>query len=889
MTTRRRFARPIAFALALAIVLVACRAPDAVPPGGANPGPDTEVALPASATSLNVGTSTRLTADVRGVEPGAVVWTTTCGRFEGPARGTTTTYVAPDAPERCRVVATAGGDARADLVVTVLPEGATIDVAMVPRSASVPTGGDVRVRATVDGAPEAGVVWSASCGTVDAEAGVGTYRAPETEATCTVRAASAADPARAATTTLAVRAFPGTLAVAPAEVVVGPGDVVDFTARWAVVGVAQVSPADLTWRATCGDVTGAGRTARYVAPEVGGPCDVQVAAPSPTDATATARVTIRPPVVVTVSPQDAALGVGEVLGLRANVSGAPGGDVRWSATCGTVDAAERRATFVAPDAPATCVVRAEAGDDASDVGTATLRVVDRETPSDTDAAPVRPSPTDPSPDVPARFDVTPDALDLVVGDAAPLAATFGETSPADVTITWTSQDPTIARVDAWGRVTGLAEGTTRVRAAANTVPSRTDSVPVRVAAHGACPDLEAEVAVPDAVLRAAIVERIGAPLTCARMLTLQHLSVWSQDVGDLSGLEAARNLERLVVGFTDVTDLGPVASLTDLRFLRLTAAPVSDLSPLRGLERLEELDVGQTSVTDLSPLAGAERLRVFKAFRAPVADLSPLAGATSLERLDLHLTRVHDLTPLANATALRRASFTFTDVADVGPLANAVDLTYLDLTGTRVTDLRPLAGLTRLETLEVGASDVEDVSMLGGLTNLTRLHLGSSEVADVSVVANFVDLEMLQLAYTDVADVTPLSSLRNLEYLGLNNTPRLRNVRPLARLDRVERLYLGGSAVTDLSGLEGMTSVQRLHLDLIPELRDVTPLAAMPSLTNVGLSGTGVVNLAPLVEGPGLGEGDYVNLSNTPLDTSEGSPAALAIERLERRGVHVSY
>ena len=51
-----------------------------------------------------------------------------------------------------------------------------------------------------------------------------------------------------------------------------------------------------------------------------------------------------------------------------------------------------------------------------------------------------------------------------------------------------------------------------------------------------------------------------------------------------------------------ILDIGPLASLGQLRQLTLRNAEVTDLSPLTALTRLQSLDISGTKVKDLEPL-----------------------------------------------------------------------------------------------------------------------------------------------------------------------------------------------------------------------------------------------------------------------------------------------
>ena len=60
---------------------------------------------------------------------------------------------------------------------------------------------------------------------------------------------------------------------------------------------------------------------------------------------------------------------------------------------------------------------------------------------------------------------------------------------------------------------------------------------------------------------------------------------------------------------TQVSDLTPLATLTDLESLDLSRTQVIDLAPLAPLATLHTLYLGRTLVTDLAPLAALPKLK----------------------------------------------------------------------------------------------------------------------------------------------------------------------------------------------------------------------------------------------------------------------------------------
>ena len=124
------------------------------------------------------------------------------------------------------------------------------------------------------------------------------------------------------------------------------------------------------------------------------------------------------------------------------------------------------------------------------------------------------------------------------------------------------------------------------------------------------------VDIPDPNLRAAIEaelgKALGAPITLDEMATLTGFAARNANIRDLTGLEHATNLKWLgldgeIVDGTwnnsnSISDLSPLAGLTNLTQLWIGGNVISDLSPLVGLTNLTSLTLEANRISDLSPL-----------------------------------------------------------------------------------------------------------------------------------------------------------------------------------------------------------------------------------------------------------------------------------------------
>ncbi len=128
-------------------------------------------------------------------------------------------------------------------------------------------------------------------------------------------------------------------------------------------------------------------------------------------------------------------------------------------------------------------------------------------------------------------------------------------------------------------------------------------------------DIAQTVDIPDPNLRAVIESWLGkdpgATITVVDMETLTTLSAHSTNLSDLTGLEHATNLIWLDLNIVflaedfinnSVSDLSPLAGLTNLTHLWLGDNSISDISPLIGLTQLTHLWLGDNSISDISPL-----------------------------------------------------------------------------------------------------------------------------------------------------------------------------------------------------------------------------------------------------------------------------------------------
>ena len=312
------------------------------------------------------------------------------------------------------------------------------------------------------------------------------------------------------------------------------------------------------------------------------------------------------------------------------------------------------------------------------------------------------------------------------------------------------------------------------------------------------------VSIPDANLRAAIEEALGktsgARITVDEMETLTHLGLQNAGIRNLTGLEAATNLEFLDLFHNLISDMSPLAGLTRLRYLRLDNNVISNVSPVIGLINLNRLRIAANVISDISPVGELVNLRSLSIGGNAIEDLSPLTSLIKLESISMSQNPPADLSPLSELTNLGHFHSWGTPILDLAPLAKLPKMREINICGGGILDLSALADATGLKELYFAGNEISDLSPLANLTGLTRLSFKHNEVSDVSPLASLHSLKWLDLNDNVISDVSPLGKLNGLTWLDLSENA-ISDVSSLAFLPNLTWLGLTGNAVTDVAGL----------------------------------------------------------------------------------------
>ena len=312
------------------------------------------VRVAASGSSLTAGGTLQLLPVVTGTSQASVTWS-----LSAPLGSISSTglYTAPaTVPSVRTVVVTARSVADptkfGTRTLSIYPE---LTLTLAPRIATLSAAQQLQFTASVTGNTDTRVGWALSGGGGGSLSVTGLYTAPSTitsPQTITVMARSIANPLRIATATINLTVpVPTNVTISPTTATLLPSQT--QTLAVSITGASSTPPINWSMSPAVGLLAPNGTTAVYTAPSaVSAEQTVDIIARSAQDSTrfATTRITLRPPVTVSLSQTSATLNASQTQALTATVTGSTNTNVTWSMSpaVGTISTSGNKAVYTAP-------------------------------------------------------------------------------------------------------------------------------------------------------------------------------------------------------------------------------------------------------------------------------------------------------------------------------------------------------------------------------------------------------------------------------------------------------------------------------------------------------------------------------------------------------------
>ncbi len=304
-------------------------------------------------------------------------------------------------------------------------------------------------------------------------------------------------------------------------------------------------------------------------------------------------------------------------------------------------------------------------------------------------------------------------------------------------------------------------------------------------------------------------------ITHLNSLTLD--SVKSADFGDLRRLDS---LVKLDIRQSGIKNLFPIANLQNLRALTLeNDSALRNISSIANLRELAKLDIMYTPVSDLAPLRNLKSLKSLFLVGTKVASLSPLIGLDGLRELTIDGSSSSELYKLSKSHITTLSIISYRYAVNTAYLGDLPTLNSLEIMASNKLDLNPLAKLERLSKL----------SILGTSVSWKNLN-PSVQVEGQVAIGRLRALKILVLAHIAVRDISFLSKLSELKELTMNWLP-VADIRPIENLKGLQKVNLVGDPVVDISPLLNLPNLTEVGVQQSPARSDVLALLERRGVT----------------------------------------------------------
>ena len=108
-------------------------------------------------------------------------------------------------------------------------------------------------------------------------------------------------------------------------------------------------------------------------------------------------------------------------------------------------------------------------------------------------------------------------------------------------------------------------------------------------------------------------------------------------------------------------------------------------------------------------------------------------------------------------------------------------------------------------------NDIENIQGIERAVNLGFLHIGNGKIRDLAPLAKLQKLEVLKLHGNRISDISPLSELTRLRILGLEGN-FISDITPLSNLTALEHLDLRSNQIADFTPLRNLTNLTYLDI-----------------------------------------------------------------------------
>ena len=294
-------------------------------------------------------------------------------------------------------------------------------------------------------------------------------------------------------------------------------------------------------------------------------------------------------------------------------------------------------------------------------------------------------------------------------------------------------------------------------------------------------------------------EQIDSVVGIDKFSGLEDLRIYNPNFTDAAPIAALTQLEWLDISYGQsvFSDLAPLKTLSNLKYLRLAGSPVQNLDALRSLQRLEELNINSIQASDVSVVLELPRLRRLEICRLPLnatPDFKTLDGLEYLRFCGYNFLALEDFVTKLPAS-IRELDLHQNGIQETTAFNNLKKLEDLRLDHNNIS-LVELNDLPELRSLSLWENPIAEFKVVS-TPKLNSIWAGRNNLTGLSSLSNLTSLQYIRLSENQIEDLTPLRELLNLGHLELQDNI-ITDVSPLAELPTVWELNLERNQITSI-------------------------------------------------------------------------------------------
>lgn len=161
-----------------------------------------------------------------------------------------------------------------------------------------------------------------------------------------------------------------------------------------------------------------------------------------------------------------------------------------------------------------------------------------------------------------------------------------------------------------------------------------------------------------------------------------------------------------------LTNLEPLARLSNLEVLVLTSCYIINISPLRVLVNLKELNIKSNSIEDINPLKNLINLKKINIGYNEIKDISSLQGLVNLLKLNLNGNKIENTIYLTKLINLCELELVGTGITNITGFESLINLFKLDLMHNNISCIKSLESLDNLKALRINGNNLQNQEQL---------------------------------------------------------------------------------------------------------------------------------------------------------------------------------